>query len=85
MKLRSILAAVLVICQCGCAHTYFAWNKPLPVDQTDPYPLPPPGLLDWRGSPLFGNDLFGNTYDRRSSKEFQRDAEQAAREYIRKH
>ena len=89
MKLRNMLAAVLLMCQCGCGHTYFAWNNPLPVDQTDPYCPPSPGLLDWRGAPLWGNDLFGNTYDRRSSKEYLKDMERGARqslhEYIRKH
>ena len=88
MKLRNNLAAVLLMCQCGCAHTYFAWSKPLPVEQTEVYPLPSPGLLDWRGSD-FSAMGFGNSYDHRSRNEYRRDMEQTAREslreYIRKH
>ena len=84
MKLRNNLAAVLLMCQSGCAHTYFAWNKPLPVEQTEPYPLPPPGLLDWRGSAYSGLD-FGNSYDRSDArKDMQRAVDRAVRTHFPK-
>jgi hypothetical protein len=35
IKWRNILATGVIICQCGCGHTYFAWSKPLPVEQTE--------------------------------------------------
>jgi hypothetical protein len=79
MKLRNMLAAVLLMCQCGCGHTYFAWNKPL-SEQTEIQPFQPLGTV---GPSLWGNDLFGN--DRRSSKEFRRDMEQAVRTHFPKH
>jgi len=85
IKLRNILAAVLLTCQCGCSHTHFAWNKPLPVEQTEVYTLPPPGLLDWRGSAFSGMD-FGNSYDRSDArKAMQRDVGQAVRSHFPKH
>jgi len=84
MKLRNNLVAVLLMCQCGCAHTYFAWNKPLPVEQTEPYPFPPPGLLDWRGSAFSGMD-FGNSYDPSDArKDMQRAVDRTVRTHFPK-
>jgi len=80
MNSCNMFAAVLLLCQCGCAHTYFAWNKPLPVEQTEARAFPPTGTV---GAPLWGTDLFGN--DRRSSKELRRDVEQAVRTHFPRH
>jgi hypothetical protein len=64
MKLRNILPVGLLISQCGCGHTYFAWSKPLPVEQTEVSPFPAPGLLDSARFPFASGD-FGNSDDRR--------------------
>jgi hypothetical protein len=82
MKSRNMLAGLLLMCQCGCGHTYFAWKKPLPVEQTETYPFPPTGSSDWPASPLWAGDLLGN--DQRSPKEMQRDLERAVQTHFPK-
>ena len=84
IKLRNLFAAVLIVCQCGCGHTYFAWNKPLPVEHTEVYPLPSPGLLDWRGTDFSALD-FGNSYDRgRTRQDMQRAVNRAVQTHFPK-
>jgi len=72
----NILAAVLLMSQCGCGHTYFAWKKPLPVDQTEVHPLPPPGFLgvgDFTPQSYWPIDRSGDR------KEMQRSMERSVR------
>ena len=81
MKLRTMLAAVLLISQCGCGHTYFAWNKPLPVDQTEVYQVPPPRFLSWGDD---GWSHFRHPNDRSSARQDMREAERHMRTHLPK-
>jgi len=83
-KSFNMLAAVLLPGLCGCGHTYFAWNKPLSVEHTEPYPLPPPGLLDWRGR-AFSELDFGQSHNRADARrDMQRSMNRAVRSHFPK-
>ena len=79
MKLRNILAVGLLVSQCGCGHTYFAWSKPLPVEQTEVHPLPAAGMFDWNRSVISQTDLLRSDNQRDVRKAFEKSLGEAMR------